>query len=760
MTLRLGPEQTMAVSRVSGLVLTNALIFQEILAEHDQRVPSLHETLRGAHPQSALSEQWDFILREINSFPIFHVAGEVLAKLTSKAQIAEALRTLAEKAQKVVTMRAALRHDLMGRVYHRLLAEAKYLGTYYTGIPAATLLLKLAFRGIKAEWHDPEKLASFRVADLASGTGTLLMAAADAICDLHFLECNLRKQPSDTIALHRVLAEQVLFGYDVLETAVHLTASTLALRAPQITFKKMCLFSLPLGGPDQRLGSIEFLIDRDIAIQNDLFGSTIGAAQATATGTLQSAARLPDLDLCVMNPPFVRSVGGNLLFGSAPKQERKQMRKRLARILRNRNVMASSTAGLGSVFVAAADKALKAGGRLALVLPKAVLSGVAWGKTRNLLRENYRVAYIISSHDPLHWNFSESTNLSEVLLIAEKKQDGPEKPPGKVTIVNLYRNPANIFEALALEFGLRGSAPDLEAGQGALAVCLGNETLGEALSIPWHDLEKRALWILPSAFAQADLIRTAFNLGEGKVSLPGTGKPKKVSLCPLKKLGSLGPDRRDIHDGFRLSLSKTAYSALWGNDSSQVVTLVQRPNQFLSPLSKPKPGRHLRKVEHLWPLAGTLMIAERMRLNTGRLAAVALEERSLSNTWWSFISFIRKAGLRREKVLAMWLNSTLGLLSLLSNRAETEGPWVDFKKPILENLLVPDLRIVPSEQQRFLASAFDRLCHQGLLPLPEMANDPVRAEIDAAVSTALRLPDFSFLRTMLAREPVVCLERL
>jgi len=41
-----------------------------------------------------------------------------------------------------------------------------------------------------------------------------------------------------------------------------------------------------------------------------------------------------------------------------------------------------------------------------------------------------------------------------------------------------------------------------------------------------------------------------------------------------------------------------------------------------------------------------------------------------------------------------------------------------------------------------------------------MAADPVRARIDQAVSQALGLPDFSILREMLAREPVVCLKRL
>jgi hypothetical protein len=118
-------------------------------------------------------------------------------------------------------------------------------------------------------------------------------------------------------------------------------------------------------------------------------------------------AELPLLDLCVMNPPFTRSVGGNLLFGSVPDDERKAMQHKLADILRKPHVLASSTAGLGSVFVAVADRYVKPGGRIALVLPKALLSGVAWGKTRELINRKYRLDYIIASQDPEHWNFRE-----------------------------------------------------------------------------------------------------------------------------------------------------------------------------------------------------------------------------------------------------------------------------------------------------------------------------------------------------------------
>jgi hypothetical protein len=99
--------------------------------------------------------------------------------------------------------------------------------------------------------------------------------------------------------------------------------------------------------------------------------------------------RLPPLDLVCMNPPFTRTCGDNLLFGSLPKPERTRMQKAFQEWCKRNGVEASITAGLGAPFLAAADRCLKPDGRLAFVLPKTLLSEPAWQKSRELLRRNY-----------------------------------------------------------------------------------------------------------------------------------------------------------------------------------------------------------------------------------------------------------------------------------------------------------------------------------------------------------------------------------
>lgn len=756
-------EQRGANCRIGGLIIINAMIFHDILSRIHDNVTPLLTVLQKDDALDVFPAEWKYILDNINFYSIFHIAREVYINLTRSAvDVPPALKELAQTAMKISERRAALRHDLMGRVYHRLLSEAKYLGTYYTSIPAATLLLKLALRpqGWDVEWADTAKLGDLRVADLSCGTGTLLMAAAETIADNHITAASSAGKPVDLEGLHKQIAESILYGYDVLASAVHLTASTLALRTPEVPFHKMNLFALPLGGPNAYLGSIELLQPTKIELPiQDLFGGVSQQAQqVTGTAMEEVNAPFPQLDLCVMNPPFVRSVGGNLLFGSMP--ERADMQAKLRRLVRQSDVSANITSGLGGVFIAIGDRRIKPNGRLALVLPKSLLSGVSWGESRDLINRKYRIDYVLVSHDPQRWNFSDSTELSEVLLVATKNAEAKAPEDHQATIVNLWRNPTTALETLALINQLEQvDPPNLMNGQGVTTLMLQGEKAAEVIKFDWSEL--RQDWFFPCAFAQSELLRVAYHLLRGSLILPASTDQYSIKLAKLGSLGRLGPDRRDIHDGFDHVDSTTNYPTYWGHDSTSVLSIAAEPNGYLQPLETAKRGRPLRRVSDLWPLASEILIAERMWLKTQRIVSLFISEPVLSNVWWTFaIEESLDANKPNHKVLALWLNSTLGLINLFVTRDETRGAWVDFKKPSLGAMPVLDIRQLSEEQLCKLAAAYDEVCHETLRPLPQMAEDETRAKIDAAIADALGLPDFSILRKMLAREPVVCMERL
>jgi hypothetical protein len=400
------------------------------------------------------------------------------------------------------------------------------------------------------------------------------------------------------------------------------------------------------------------------------------------------------------------------LFGSLH-EHRRALQDRLAERLKSTRLSASSTAGLGSVFTGVGDRHVEPGGRLALVLPAAIVTGVAWGKTRALIDSGYVLETLVSSHHPGRWNFSENTKLSEVLIIARKRMAGETDAsvaasPAK--FINLWRNPGSSAQALAIGDAIaRGAPAPLERhGQpfpGVSAIMMGADKYGESLEIPWGMI-RNSPW-LGSCLAQTELVRAVWFLRNGKVVIPGR---REIASLPVVRLGvvaDLGPDRRDINDGFELSRHlRTGYSALWGNTAAGIRRIAHTPNAWLSPRAEAAKGRPYRNPSLLWERSGSVMIAERMRLNTQRLFAVRLPDAALSNVWWPIA--LKAPNEQAEKALALWLNSTLGILSAIGHRVPTEGSWVQFKKPVLRALPVLDVRALNSQQLTHLAGLYDQ----------------------------------------------------
>jgi hypothetical protein len=146
-----------------------------------------------------------------------------------------------------------------------------------------------------------------------------------------------------------------------------------------------------------------------------------------------------------------------------------------------------------------------------------------------------------------------------------------------------------------------------------------------------------------------------------------------------------------------------------------------------------------------------------LRLTTARIVAVVMSQKVLSNTWWPVsIDTGAKKSKCADKIVALWLNSTLGLLSLIAARVDTEGAWIEMKKPILEEMAVLDPRELSKKAETELCEAYDELSKSQIGPLPSIDTDAVHQKIDAALASALEIDDdLARLRKMLAREPIV-----
>jgi hypothetical protein len=742
-------ERRETAAKVSALVLANALIFQEQLAPTDGRISTLTKLEKHKNLVEAVRNDWRWIWENVNYVPIFQLGERVLDELPTSSNTRLAVMALVAEAKAICAQQAALRHDLMGRIYHWLLHHAKYLGTYYTSVSSATLLLKLA---LAAKWPrdfgDPKELAGFKVADLACGTGTLLMATAQALSDAYIrtrAADGRTLTPVDLRTLHAALMENVLHGYDVLPSAVHLTASTLAMLAPEVAFRAMNLYVMPLGidHGQPRLGSLDFLTGSEIKTQMALDYSHSEVVRTGVAFAHAAKATVPNLHLCVMNPPFVRSVGGNLLFGSLPDERGKLQKELKARV---KEIGASATAGLGSVFVALADRRLAQGGRLAFVLPAALASGEAWAATRQLIASRYHLETVIASHDAERPNFSENTDLSELLFIARKRADN--EPAGPTTYINLWRNPRSIHEALDLANRITETQNPVSVdGAGFTTIRSPSGKLGEVVSMPSPQGE--ANWT-GALFAQTELLRVCWKLEKGTLRVPGADADVRVPVTRLDQIGAIGPDRKRIHEGFKVSRDDhSPYPGFWGHESAAVGMISQTPNSHLIVWHDSPRGPNY--GPHLWKRAGRILLVERLRSNTHRVLAVGFDKHVLGNTWWA----LNGDGLSRkhEKALLLWLNSSLAMLLFFGRRVITQGAWMQMKQPAWLSMPVLDVHSLSDEQLNSLARAYDQLSKRNLDALAKLDTDEVRHEIDKALAGALRLPDLVHIRELLAREP-------
>ena len=540
-----------AALRIGCLVLFNALAFQDRLAGANEDVPTVNEAF--ARGISGLHDAWRSICDEIDYVPVFELAADIIEVLGDGPP--EVQKPVVDPLIKAMEDTRRLEgHDLSGRLFHTLLTDAKFTGAYYTSVPAATLLSRLVFHDWppNVDWSDHEFPASLDVADIACGTGTLLMAVATEVERRH-------KNAGGTNAaeLHKAMVEQALHGFDVQLSAVHFAATSLAMLNPEIRFDRMNLNVMPFGteGTNVSLGSLEFLGSDEAPVQFALSGEDVGVAtrhveRVSGGGPTAEkrtvTAKLPErgLDLVIMNPPFTRSVGGNLLFGSLPGAERRRLQKELSRRLRSRRSTqaagASVTAGLGAAFVAAASPKLRPGeGRLALVLPVTVCTGPSWDETRSFIEREFALDVVIASHDPSRWNFSDSTDLSEALLIATRRPETRDEAERRTTFVNLWENPDGVLDAHRVAHAVTSTTPAKIEDTGTALLEVDGRHVGEVVSIPESKLVRRK-WA-GVQFARADLTRCSLNLmDEGEVWVPGEESTSQLSLCNLDSLVTRG----------------------------------------------------------------------------------------------------------------------------------------------------------------------------------------------------------------------------
>ena len=234
-----------------------------------------HRTSTGTLPKGPVLREWKRILRDINYWPIFHIARQIMLAVPN-GLASEILNELAGVSSELAASGVTRSHDLSGRMFQRLIADRKFLATFYTLPASATLLAELAVARLDLDWFDPAAIERLRIGDLASGTGTLLAAAYQAVLVRH------RRRGGDDSKLHTTMMENALVAADIMPAATHLTTSMLSSVHPTHTFQRTQVHTLPYGASLKTanlpisLGSLDLC---SVEVGQDLFGTGIQVAK-------------------------------------------------------------------------------------------------------------------------------------------------------------------------------------------------------------------------------------------------------------------------------------------------------------------------------------------------------------------------------------------------------------------------------------------------------------------------------------------------
>ena len=727
-------EQT---SRMAMLIVTNAFVFQSVLAGKPEmeKVMSLKRMLSDNAKRLRYEQViagWNIILK-VNYRPIFHVAKRIIEAIATDDELVDTiLATLCDTAKELVDQKLTQVHELAGTVFQRLIVDRKYIKANYTRLESVALLSALVLPKTQ------ENVSELKVADFACGTGSLLNGVYQRILELH------EHAGGQGSLIHTQMIEKNLVGCDIMPNASHLTASLLTSIYPNLKIGNTRIHTMPYGSQEDRsyaLGALD-LYDIPETLPLPMMGTAVqqvGGEDDTTVMT-QQEFRYKEFDIVVLNPPFTRpdsdasSGTPKAVFKSSgrDKEEEKAMRKARKR---KRWRVGNGNAGLASDFVDLADKMLKENGKskMGFILPVTCLTTSDWRKVRNMWATEYHDVVVITIADAKGEScaFSADTSMAECMVVATK---GKNCKTGRGTFISLNHRPRSVLEALeivstTLRLDSVRRLEDEPSGGDPLKV--GDEILGHILNCP---LQIDKAWEA-ARIKEMALIQSAHRLAEGEMWLPTQISALEIPVCLVSDIAEVGASHRDIHEKgergvFDVEKGYTntdLYPGLWSVNAPIQRVMVVEPDCHLIT----RPNRH-KKAQMILSRNGRVHFNVDMRFNSNSLGVLFTEKPAIG------ISSLPNVVLKKQiydYVWTLWGNSTLGLLLQWAHSSKQQPGRGRGSRTALLQMPTLDVRCL---SDRVLANAeriFHDLKHKRMLPFNEIDHDQVRHELDRLLLT-------------------------
>jgi len=684
-------EARLYVADIAAYIFANQLLFYHVLSEKlgYDRLPEVNPL----QPPDDLLSVLDKLFEKVRSeYP--RIFGLDLFPLLMQTQDKRIVYSTGRLASKFMALRPQhIREDLFGRLYHETIPPEtrKNLGAFYTKPEAAKLLATLAVDKWNAKVLDP-----------ACGSGTLLVESYHRKAQL--------APPMNKDELHNKFIMEDIYGIDVMHFAAHMTTTNLTSQNIRVKVEPN-VFSRD--GVETMVKPLQIEPDPPTVEQ------TLDKWLTTMTGV--GVPR--DFDVVIMNPPFTRRE-------RIPAEKEK---------LEELVPLVKGKTGYWAYFVIGADKVLKNNGILALVIPEEFFAGGGAESVRKYIFPNYGITHVVRS--AVEVAFSESALYRDYLLILRKGQKNRQ-----LVVAILKKKLSEIKNRIydiALNIKNFESSPETRIALEEFEAIKFTNVDG---LIKKHMSNLKPLVGFNTLNAQVFALELLDNLKDlptirelqdskqikSRLYRPGQYRMKGVESYAEKlftsKYGARSPNVTFIvekvqDNTIRLRLKKKTKSFIdlpkaatvpclrtysgvkqidiTGEEEFAIIEASAIPEDIrnllnLVPFEKvAKASLDIKKAHQ--ELAGRVLLARRIQLSSP--GAYWLAFYSDNEILGSQLPSIKVENENQGKILALYLNSIVALLQLVSFVAESRGAWVSLDhKRVWSHIHAPDLTKLKNEQ--------------------------------------------------------------
>ncbi len=679
-------KKTTDACTVAALILCNAMLMHQRIIQANssrfQELVSVDAVRAHGTPEVVLTDAWKRILKEdyepvfrqpLNLLESLHFAGWV------PSGVRAAISTLAENAIDTAERYAQMGMDHAGPLFQKVMKNKAADGAFFTLPVAASLMAELVCDEVAAKddlrWSAPETWEKESILDPTCGSGTLLMAMLTAV---KRRARNLGVDEKTISAIHKSMVENGLTGLDINAQSIQIAACQQTIGDTSVNYQQMGLFQAPHGllsgkssllvdENDVALGSLElflgsksnFVVQRKYVQQTVNYGQSEQFDQHTvqkmtqiqlseSIGDFKSEKlqdRLRRTSIVVCNPPYTNSAGRADKFTTAVKkamQSREAMTKEyLEDHLTGKQIVDSSS--IRTFFTPLIDQLLnKRTGIVGKVMPAIACSAASGVNERKFLAEKFHVSKLITLHAYGRFNWSTETDINESIVILNRKLDA-SKP---TTFVALRKRPESESEAIELADRIR----DKNLGDWGNSVDWPRERMLEG---DWSP----GMWF---NFELAEVARLLKSEDQTLFKTPELW----VNIGEYATVFSTGPSLRNKKKWLEVTEGDNANVPVCKSSGESVhLSILSEPETFYQAVES---RNGYKDIANMRRKRSRLLLTERQATDSARLCAIAVKTLSVGSGWMP----VGGVDDRTAKAWVVYLNSTLGRISLLSRRGK------------------------------------------------------------------------------------------